>query len=67
MAIDDGCSESPREPDSSVDARCAAVDDIVEGPDRDDLDVYAAIVEEFGAASVVDAGCGTDLLVDPER
>ena len=30
-----------------------------EGPERDDLDVYAAMVDEFGAASVVDVGCGT--------
>jgi SAM-dependent methyltransferase len=28
-------------------------------PDRSDLDVYAAMVEEFGAASVLDIGCGT--------
>jgi SAM-dependent methyltransferase len=28
-------------------------------PDRSDLDVYAAIVEEFGAHSVLDIGCGT--------
>jgi SAM-dependent methyltransferase len=28
-------------------------------PDRDDLVVYAAIAEEFGARSVLDIGCGT--------
>ena len=28
-------------------------------PDRGDLDVYAAIVAEFGARSVLDVGCGT--------
>lgn len=28
-------------------------------PDRSDLDVYAAIVAEFGARSVLDVGCGT--------
>ncbi len=28
-------------------------------PDRDDLVVYAAIVAEFGACSVLDIGCGT--------
>ncbi len=28
-------------------------------PDRDDLTVYAAIVAEFGARSVLDIGCGT--------
>jgi SAM-dependent methyltransferase len=28
-------------------------------PDRSDLDVYAALVEEFGARTVLDVGCGT--------
>lgn len=28
-------------------------------PDRGDLDVYAAMADEFGAASVLDIGCGT--------
>jgi Methylase involved in ubiquinone/menaquinone biosynthesis len=28
-------------------------------PDRSDLDVYAAMVDEFGAHSVLDVGCGT--------
>jgi SAM-dependent methyltransferase len=28
-------------------------------PDRSDLDVYAATVDEFGARSVLDIGCGT--------
>jgi SAM-dependent methyltransferase len=28
-------------------------------PDRSDLDVYAAMVDEFGARSVLDVGCGT--------
>ncbi len=28
-------------------------------PDRSDLDVYAAMVDEFGARSVLDIGCGT--------
>jgi len=28
-------------------------------PDRSDLEVYAAVVEEFGAGSVLDVGCGT--------
>jgi SAM-dependent methyltransferase len=32
------------------------------GPDRGDLDVYAAIVEEFGARTVLDVGCGTGTL-----
>ena len=28
-------------------------------PDRSDLDAYAAVVDEFGAGSVLDIGCGT--------
>ena len=28
-------------------------------PDRSDLDVYLAMVEDFGASSVLDVGCGT--------
>jgi ubiquinone/menaquinone biosynthesis C-methylase UbiE len=28
-------------------------------PDRSDLDAYVAMVEEFGARSVLDIGCGT--------
>src|SRR3954468_15015641 len=28
-------------------------------PDRSDLDVYAAIVDELGARSILDVGCGT--------
>jgi SAM-dependent methyltransferase len=28
-------------------------------PDRSDLDVYAAMVDEFGAQTVLDVGCGT--------
>lgn len=31
-------------------------------PDRSDLDAYAAMVDEFGASSVVDLGCGTGTL-----
>jgi ubiquinone/menaquinone biosynthesis C-methylase UbiE len=31
-------------------------------PDRRDLDVYAAMAEEFGARSVLDVGCGTGTL-----
>jgi SAM-dependent methyltransferase len=30
--------------------------------DRSDLDVYAAMVDEFGASSVLDIGCGTGTL-----
>ncbi|MDN5735696.1 MAG: class I SAM-dependent methyltransferase [Brevibacterium aurantiacum] len=48
--------------DSYHDARCAAVYDVFEGLERDDLDVYAAMVEEFEATSVVDIGCGTGTL-----
>src|SRR6266536_2970501 len=28
-------------------------------PDRSDLDAYASMVDEFGARSVLDIGCGT--------
>jgi SAM-dependent methyltransferase len=31
-------------------------------PDRSDLDAYAAMVDEFGAHSVLDIGCGTGTL-----
>lgn len=31
-------------------------------PDRSDLDVYAAMAEEFGGRSVLDVGCGTGTL-----
>ncbi|HZC25587.1 MAG TPA: class I SAM-dependent methyltransferase [Actinopolymorphaceae bacterium] len=46
-------------PDSHFDEpRLAALYDPLD-PDRGDLDVYAAIVEEFAASSVLDIGCGT--------
>jgi SAM-dependent methyltransferase len=38
--------------------RLVAIYDALD-PDRSDLDVYAAIVQEFGARSVLDVGCGT--------
>lgn len=38
--------------------RLAAVYDPLD-PDRSDLDVYVAMVDEFGAKSVLDIGCGT--------
>ena len=38
--------------------RLAAVYDPL-GPDRRDLDVYAAVTVEFGARTVLDIGCGT--------
>jgi SAM-dependent methyltransferase len=40
------------------DARLVAIYDGLEGG-RGDLDVYAAIVAEFGAGRVLDVGCGT--------
>ena len=40
------------------DPRLAAVYDPLD-PDRSDLDVYLAIVDELGARSVLDIGCGT--------
>jgi SAM-dependent methyltransferase len=40
------------------DPRLAGVYDPLD-PDRSDLDTYAAIAAEFGAASVLDVGCGT--------
>lgn len=41
--------------------RLAAIYDDLEG-DRHDLDAYAAMVDEFGAQSVLDIGCGTGTL-----
>jgi SAM-dependent methyltransferase len=38
--------------------RLAAIYDELD-PDRSDLDVYAAVAEEFGARRVLDVGCGT--------
>jgi SAM-dependent methyltransferase len=38
--------------------RLAAIYDALD-PDRSDLEVYVAMVEEFGARSVLDLGCGT--------
>lgn len=40
------------------DPRLAAIYDALD-PDRTDLDAYIAIVEEIGARSVLDLGCGT--------
>ena len=40
------------------DPRLAQVYDALE-PERRDLDVYAAVVDELGARSVLDIGCGT--------
>jgi SAM-dependent methyltransferase len=41
-----------------ADRRLAEVYDPLD-PDRGDLDAYAAMVDEFGARSVLDIGCGT--------
>jgi SAM-dependent methyltransferase len=41
-----------------ADRRLAEVYDPLD-PDRRDLDAYAAMVDEFGARSVLDIGCGT--------
>lgn len=38
--------------------RLAEIYDVLD-PDRSDLDVYVAMVEELGARSVLDIGCGT--------
>jgi SAM-dependent methyltransferase len=38
--------------------RLAEIYDLID-PDRSDLDAYVAIVDEFGATSIVDIGCGT--------
>jgi SAM-dependent methyltransferase len=43
------------------DPRLARIYDPLD-PDRSDLDVYAAMVAEFGARSVLDVGCGTGTL-----
>ncbi|HEX7197242.1 MAG TPA: class I SAM-dependent methyltransferase [Candidatus Limnocylindria bacterium] len=40
------------------DPRLAAIYDALD-PDRSDLDAYVALVEELGARSVLDLGCGT--------
>ena len=38
--------------------RLAAIYDVVDG-DRSDLDAYSDIVNELGASSILDVGCGT--------
>ena len=43
------------------DPRLAALYDPLD-PDRSDLDAYVAMVDEFGARSVLDIGCGTGTL-----
>lgn len=44
-----------------ADPRLAGLYDTFEG-DRPDLDLYAALVAEFGARTVLDVGCGTGTL-----
>jgi SAM-dependent methyltransferase len=44
-----------------ADPRLAEIYDPLD-PDRSDLDVYAAMAQEFGARSVLDVGCGTGTL-----
>lgn len=44
-----------------ADPRLAAVYDTFDG-DRADLDLYLAVADEFGAAHVLDVGCGTGCL-----
>ena len=52
----------PRPPDAQfADPRLVALYDAFES-DRPDLDVYAAMVDEFGARTVLDVGCGTGVL-----
>lgn len=51
-----------RPPDAAfADPRLAALYDDLD-PDRSDLDLYLAIVEEVGARRVLDVGCGTGSL-----
>ena len=46
-------------PDPAFDEpRLAAIYDALD-PDRSDLDAYVAMIDEFGARSVLDLGCGT--------
>lgn len=44
-----------------ADPRLAVLYDVLDG-DRSDLDVYVRVVEELGASSVLDVGCGTGTL-----
>ncbi len=49
------------DPDDWADPRLTALYDTIEG-DRSDLDHYEAIIDELGARSVIDVGCGTGVL-----
>ncbi len=44
-----------------ADRRLAEIYDLLD-PVRDDLDAYVALIDEFGATSVLDVGCGTGTL-----
>ncbi len=49
----------PPDPDPLfADPRLAVLYDALDG-ERDDLDAYEALIQEFGAKSVLDVGCGT--------
>jgi SAM-dependent methyltransferase len=39
--------------------RLAEIYDLLDRPDRPDLDPYVAMADEFGARSIIDLGCGT--------
>lgn len=64
-AVDDNrrlIGQDPSMPDKIfAEPRLARLYDILDS-DRSDLDHYIAMVEEFGAASVLDVGCGTGSL-----
>ncbi len=47
--------------DAYENPRLAAIYDLSD-PDRSDLDAYTSMVQEFGARSVLDIGCGTGTL-----
>ncbi|HEY7779825.1 MAG TPA: class I SAM-dependent methyltransferase [Ktedonobacterales bacterium] len=42
--------------------RLADIYDLLDRPDRPDLDPYVAMAAEFGARSIIDLGCGTGIL-----
>ena len=45
-----------------VEPRLAEIYDLLEGPDRVDLEPYLAMADEFKTKSVIDLGCGTGIL-----
>jgi ubiquinone/menaquinone biosynthesis C-methylase UbiE len=42
--------------------KLAEIYDLLDNPDRPDLDPYLAMADEFGVHSVIDLGCGTGVL-----